>query len=559
MVEARWLRWFGPGFVAVAALALIGAATVGAGTSSSALAACPGSPAGRIATSPGPAVTALADGSAAPWFRLDPVLDNAGALAGQRLALGLDGVPGVRTLDLPAESFAAGPFGRVVLVGADDGVSSTLRLLDVAAGCAWPIATERNVVRRATVDRERVGRSTRCASTARPAPTSGSGFARSAAGIPARQVLAAPVPDGRFGQTWSTEFRWDLDWRPAGGPVVRGRCLPDADRRPCRWADRGPRRARSRHPHRRRRRHAGDLRGMPRLPVPDRLDRPRDGRTDRPRSPAAGPAVVVATTDGARLVDEVPIGAGRGLRSVPVGGGDAVDLGPIPDDLSLGADAVLRRLRDRAADRLGPARPRRPDAGRWVVRHVTTPPYPRRSDPPAGGGSTMNATRRVHHASPMGAGGHRRRDGSGLDRRRCRRPRSGPEAVQWPVRTGPGPALPLAVGFRADRGDQDGDHEGGRRRQRVTWLARRKLCLRLGRTEPDRLRSRRDVWGQWSRLLHANPTDQLHHVAPRAGPRLRLGHAQVVPGLQPPRPTAATTPRRSRSTSSGTSRGSTTT
>ena len=339
MVEARWLRWFGPGFVAVAALALVGAATVGAGTSSSAPAACPGSPAGRIATSRGPDVTGLADGSAAPWFRLDPVLDHAGALAGQRLALGLDGVPGVRTLDLPAESFAAGPFGRVVLVGADDGVSSTLRLLDVAAGCAWPIATERNVIRRATLDRDRsaiyemrVDRATRA--------DIGVWLRPIAAGSPARQILAAPVPDGRFGQTWSTEFRWDLAGDrlavqscgdvacrtrivdPAGGPL---RVLDAPDLGTLIGVD-------------------GDTlvtygacRGFP-CPIVS-TDLETGARTVLDAS--AGPAVVVATTDGARLVDEVPAGAGRGLRSVPVGGGDAVDLGPIPDDLGLGADAVL--------------------------------------------------------------------------------------------------------------------------------------------------------------------------------------------------------------------------
>ncbi len=339
MVEARWLRWFGPGFVAVAALALVGAATVGAGTPSSAPSACSGSPAGRIATSRGPDVVALADGSAAPWFRLDPVLDRAGALAGQRLALGLDGVPGVRTLDLPAESFAAGPFGRVVLVGADDGVISTLRLLDVAAGCAWPIATERNVIRRATVDRDRsaiyemrVDRATRADLGIWLRPISG--------GSPARQVLAAPEPDGRFGQTWSTEFRWDLAGDrlavqscgdvacrtrivdPAGGPA---RVLDAPDLGTLIGVD-------------------GDTlvtygacRGFP-CPIVS-TDLETGARTVLDAS--AGPAVVVATTDGARLVDEVATGAGRGLRSVPVDGGDAVDLGSIPDDLGLGADAVL--------------------------------------------------------------------------------------------------------------------------------------------------------------------------------------------------------------------------
>ena len=52
----------------------------------------------------------------------------------------------------PRESFAAGPFGPIVLVGSDDGIGSRLQALDVAGGCAWAIADERDVIRRATID-----------------------------------------------------------------------------------------------------------------------------------------------------------------------------------------------------------------------------------------------------------------------------------------------------------------------------------------------------------------------------------------------------------------------
>ena len=58
--------------------------------------------------------------TAAAWYRLDGVLDEAGTLAGSRLSLGLVG--GVtRHLALPSESFASGPVRGMVLVGADDG------------------------------------------------------------------------------------------------------------------------------------------------------------------------------------------------------------------------------------------------------------------------------------------------------------------------------------------------------------------------------------------------------------------------------------------------------
>jgi hypothetical protein len=287
----------------------------------------------------GAAVASLADGSAVPWFRLDPVIDRDGALGGQRLAIGLDGVPGVRSLDLPPESFAAGPFGRVVLVGADDGVSSTLRVFDVAAGCAWPIATERNVIRRATVDRRgtsiyetRVDRATRAdlGVWRRPMDT----------GLPAEQVLAAPTSDGRFGRTWSTELIWDLAGDrlavqscgdvacrtrildPAGGP---SRMLDAPDLGALLGVD-GDRLVTY-----------GACRGLP-CPVVS-TDLGTGERTVL--AAAAGPAVVVDTADGARLVDQIPTSNGQGLRSIPIAGGDAVDLGPIPDGLTLGADQAF--------------------------------------------------------------------------------------------------------------------------------------------------------------------------------------------------------------------------
>jgi hypothetical protein len=284
-------------------------------------------------------VASLADGSAAPWFRLDPVIDRDGALAGQRLALGLDGVPSTRTLALPAESFAAGPFGRVVLVGADDGVTSSLRLLDVAADCAWPIVTERSVIRRATVDRTgstvyemRVDRATRADLGIWQQPIDGD--------LPARQVLVAPTPDGRFGVTWATEFTWALDGdrlavQSCGDVACRTRIVDPAG---------GPTQVLD----------APDLgsvigldgerlvtyaacRGFP-CPI---ISTDLGTATRTVLSPAAGPAVVVDTADGARLVNEVAVGDERALRSVPVGGGDAVDLGPIPDGLDLAADEAF--------------------------------------------------------------------------------------------------------------------------------------------------------------------------------------------------------------------------
>ena len=117
--------------------------------------------------------------------------------------------PIVRTMELPPESFAAGPFGRVILVGADDGTVSRLRTLDVGGDCSWSIAEDRSVIRRATIDptgqrifEMRVDRASRADLGIWLRPMAG--------GAPARQVLPPLAADDRFGRTFSTEFTWDL-------------------------------------------------------------------------------------------------------------------------------------------------------------------------------------------------------------------------------------------------------------------------------------------------------------------------------------------------------------
>jgi hypothetical protein len=213
MVKSRWLRWIGPGVVALGAVGFIAATTVGAGVRQWAPRACAGRPTDRIAAArdPGPPSVAdfLAGFHAEPWFRVDPVLDADGALGAQRLAVGLEGERTARIMDLPAESFAVGPFGRVILVGSDDGATSRLVAIDVASGCSWTIGDDRAVIRRATIDpagagiyEMRVDRVSRADLGIWLRPMDG----RS----PSRRVLAPIASDGRFGRTYSTEFTWDL-------------------------------------------------------------------------------------------------------------------------------------------------------------------------------------------------------------------------------------------------------------------------------------------------------------------------------------------------------------
>ena len=152
MAESRWLRWIGPGVAALGAVALVASTTLGAGDRPWGSRACAGPPGDTIAAARQPAPATPADMRNEAWLRLDPVLDGEGALRGERLAAGVGGGRTEPAADLPPESFASGPFGRIVLVGSDDGSSSRLLAYDVAGACTWTLATERDVIRRATVD-----------------------------------------------------------------------------------------------------------------------------------------------------------------------------------------------------------------------------------------------------------------------------------------------------------------------------------------------------------------------------------------------------------------------
>ena len=328
MMRSAWIqrtgRLTGPGVVALLAVGILTSSTLGAREH-------PWSP----AICAGPARPASTDLS---WFRIDPVLDATGGLASQRLVVGRTGGAGRRTLELAPESFAAGPFEDVVLVGTDDGTESQLVALDVVAGCATTLDESTDIIRRATLtpDRRsivefRLDRRTRADLGIWVKPLG--------PGAAATRALAPIEADDRFGRTWSTELLWsgdgaDLAVQSCGESACRTRVFtPGTDRlHMVDDLDIGPAIGLA----------DGRLvaylacRG---LPCPVVAVNVADG-TRRILAAEARAAVLVATARGPRLIHEATAGDHRRLWSIPVEGGTPQDLGELAAGLGLAGDAA---------------------------------------------------------------------------------------------------------------------------------------------------------------------------------------------------------------------------
>lgn len=377
MAEHRWLRAIGPGVIALGAVVAIGSSTQAARDRPWTPLACDGGGGSRVAAARETRGSTLADLGNGAWMRLDPTLDPDGALVGQRLSMGLHEGGSARVMALPAESFAAGPFGRLLLVGADDGAASRLFTIDVATGCLSSVAEVTDVIRRATISpagdtvfEGRVDRTTRADLGVWRRPLDGSG--------PAARVLE-PIPaDGRFGRTWSTEFTWSLEGdrlavQSCGETACRTRVLePATAGRPVRLvADpalgplvglAGPRIV-----------SYAACRGFP-CPLVS-VDADAGGQLQL--TDAAGLATLAGTGPDARVVHEWDGPSGRRLRSVSPDGHAAADLGAIPTGLRLTPDGAWSESGTRlpqdwvllAPDGRLPIGPRSDDA-RPTLRHV---------------------------------------------------------------------------------------------------------------------------------------------------------------------------------------------
>jgi hypothetical protein len=183
--------------------------------------------------------TAGAAGGA--WYRMEPVLDAGGTLAGQRLTVGRGGASW--SVSLPPESFASGPVGGRVLVGDDDGRRSRLRTLDAARGCWSDVGATSDVVRSALlvpggrVFEHRVERTTR--------QDLGVWERDPAAGLRGVSALLAGLPDDAgYGPTFTTSLLAAPDGRlvvsSCGIRACRTRVVDPASGRTASVARTGP-------------------------------------------------------------------------------------------------------------------------------------------------------------------------------------------------------------------------------------------------------------------------------------------------------------------------------
>ena len=358
MLRSRWLRRAGPGIVALGAVAALASTTLGARDR-------PWDPpdvrrrarrdrpaAARSVVAPFEPRTDRRRGSGSTPSSMARVRSAASASSS-----GGAGGPSRRTLLLPPESFAAGPFGAVVLVGSDDGTTSRLVALDVLAGCASTLATfhrchpARHDQPGWGVDRRVPGGSTdpvRSRDMAATAPwrrSAPNGSLRPSNQMPGS---AGPGPRSSAGPTmgrspWSRAARsragrrvLDAAWRPTAtvSDPELGATIGVADGRLVSYLA---------------------CRGLP-CPIVA-----TDLATGRRRTlvAQAGSAVLTSTTAGDRLVHAVDVGGGPTLRSLAIDGSHRVDLGPIPDgfDLLTGAESCR-----------WPASPRRPAGPSWPRR-----------------------------------------------------------------------------------------------------------------------------------------------------------------------------------------------
>jgi len=146
MSKRRWPVFVGPPFILIAAMLLV------ARPEPVAEAARPIAVHPISSCASAEAVMGGIDARPGSWWKSVERLDTAGTLLGRRLSIGAGGDT-TSGLDLPAESSISGPVGGLIVVTADDGSRSSVRVLSAAAECGIVIHETDAVVRTAILDR----------------------------------------------------------------------------------------------------------------------------------------------------------------------------------------------------------------------------------------------------------------------------------------------------------------------------------------------------------------------------------------------------------------------
>lgn len=210
MSRRLWL-WLGAGSVVLAAAGALVTFYGGQGTTA------------QASATPDPVCRSqprvdLGEPSAHTWWRLADRIDAGGSLVGRRLEVGIGGSTTL-ALVLDRESMASGPVGGVVTVASDDGASSAVLLVDVAAGCWWRAHTSQDVVRSAHIE---VTGDRLLEHVIQRRDRADSGIWRIGFGQVSNGVLVMEpfVPRAAMGPVASTEVRLD----PSGGMLAVQSC-----------------------------------------------------------------------------------------------------------------------------------------------------------------------------------------------------------------------------------------------------------------------------------------------------------------------------------------------
>ena len=147
MSRSRWVVLLGPPLILIMATGLVDA--VGGHRSRVDAGALPSVRAVTACAGPG-AASDVGRRPIGTWWRMSPTIDLGGSLTGWTLAAGA-GDRLVR-LDLPPASSASGPDGGRVIVAADDGARSSIRIIDVAAACQTTVDIDQAMARGAIAE-----------------------------------------------------------------------------------------------------------------------------------------------------------------------------------------------------------------------------------------------------------------------------------------------------------------------------------------------------------------------------------------------------------------------